>query len=371
MDVTGETSFQPNGTFGGARIVFGKRITRAVAALGLLGLLCASAAPRPSQAAKLYHVALIIAQGGLGDQAYNDLGYSGLQKAAHNFNNVVVRPIQSANIVAQGATVLRSAGAAGFDLVIDLEGTNFDALAKVAPQFPQAQFAIVNIVVQRPNVASVIFNEQDGSYLAGALAAMVTEDTKIPGINPQKIIGVIGGTKSTGIDKFVVGYIQGAHAVDPQVKVLVAYANNFGDPARGKALATTMFQQGADIVYQVAGGTGAGVIQAAQATGHYAIGVDSDQDFLAPGHVLTSMIKHTDVAVYDLVKLGATGKLHGGSTLYFGLADGGIDLSPMKYTRSLIPASFLARVAAMKHAIISGKIKVWNVITQGYPTWFR
>jgi basic membrane protein A and related proteins len=350
--------------------MFAKETTRVVAVLALISLLGATATPR-SHAAGLYRAALVIAQGGLGDQAYNDLGYSGLQKAAHDFSNVVVRPIQSPDIVSQGATVLRTAGAAGFNEVIDLEFSNADAMAKVAPQFPNTQFAIVNTVVKGPNVTSVLFNEQDGSYLAGALSAMVTENTKIPGINAQKVIGVIGGTKSTGIDKFIVGYIEGAHAVDPQVKVLVAYSNNFGDPAKGKALAMSMFQQGADIVYQVAGGTGVGVIEAAKDTGHYAIGVDADQDFLAPGHVLTSMIKHTDVAVYDLVKLGATGKLHGGSAIYFGLADGGIDLSPMKYTRKLIPPAYLARVATMKQQIIGGKIKVWNVINQGYPTWFK
>ena len=351
-------------------MITGKAI-RLIAVLGVTALACAPALPRSAHAASIYRVALVIAQGGLGDQAYNDLGYAGLQRAAHDFSNVVVRPIQSPDIVSQGASVLRTAGAAGFNEVIDLEFSNADAMARVAPQFPHTQYAIINTVVKGPNVTSVLFQEQDGSYLAGALATMVTEDTRIPGINPQKTIGVIGGTKSTGIDKFIVGYIQGAHAVDPRVKVLVAYSNTFGDPAKGKALATTMFARGADIVYQVAGGTGLGIIEAAKATGHYASGVDADQDFLAPGHVLTSMIKHTDVAVYDLVKMEAMGRMHGGRTLYFGLTNGGIDLSAMKYTRKLIPPVFLARVARMKGAIISGKIKVWNVIAQGYPSWFK
>jgi len=350
------------------RAVLSLRVLAILCMVGSLGL---SALPRPSAAATTSRVALVIAQGGLGDQAYNDLGYAGLKRAAHDFSSVNARAIQSPNIVAQGASVLRAAGAAGFNEVIDLEFSNADALTKVAPLFPHTQYAIVNTVVTGTNVTSILFNEQDGSYLAGALAALVTKDTSIPGINGQKIIGVIGGTKSTGIDKFIVGYIQGAHAVDPRVKVLTAYADSFGDPAKGKALATTMFDQGADIVYQVAGGTGVGVIEAAKATGHYAIGVDSDQDFLAKGHVLTSMIKHTDVAVYDLVKMQANGTMHGGRTLYFGLTNGGIALSPMTYTRTLIPSAFLARVATLKKDIIDGKIKVWNVITQGYPSWYK
>jgi len=142
--------------------------------------------------------------------------------------------------------------------VITLEYTHFDPLARVAPDFPNVLFSILNIEVKQPNVVSVIFKEHEGSFLAGALAAMVTRDTNIPGINPQKIIGVIGGTKSKGIDKFIVGYEEGAHYIDKDVQVLRAYSETFGDPAKGKELALAMFEQGADIVYQVAGGTGSG-----------------------------------------------------------------------------------------------------------------
>ena len=117
------------------------------------------------------------------------------------------------------------------------------------------------------------------------------------GVTDKPVIGVIGGIKAIGIDKFIVGYIQGAREVNPKVEVKVAYSNNFGDPAIGLQMAKAMFDAGANVVYQVAGGTGLGVIQAAKETGHYAIGVDTDQDGVAPGSVLTSMVKRTDVAV--------------------------------------------------------------------------
>ena len=132
------------------------------------------------------------------------------------------------------------------------------------------------------NVTSVLFAEHQGSYLAGMLAALMTTQKGNPRINAEKTIGVIGGTKSTGIDKFIVGYIQGARDGDPDVKVLTAYANDFGDPAKGKQIAGSMFDRGADIVYHVAGGTGAGVIEAAKDAKRYAIGVDTDQDGEAP-----------------------------------------------------------------------------------------
>jgi basic membrane protein A len=226
-------------------------------------------------------------------------------------------------------------------------------------------------VIPGANIASVLFQEQEGSYLAGVLAAQVTGDPAIKGIGAQKIIGVIGGTKSAGIDKFIVGYMQGARDTDPAVQVKVAYANNFGDPAIGLQMAKAMFEQGATIVYQVAGGTGIGVIQAAKNAGRFAIGVDTDQDGLAPGHVLTSMIKRTDVAVQTVVGDYAAGHFPGGQTVTLGLKQDGVGLSPMTYTKALVPPAMLDKVAAAKADILEGRIKVWNVVDQGYPGFFR
>lgn len=319
---------------------------------------------------KTYKVALIIAQGGLGDQSYNDLAYSGFEQAKKDFP-IIGRIIQSPDIVTQGDAILRQAGQAGFDLVVDLEFSTADALKAEAPQYPNTRWMIVNLPSNGSNVTGYIFNEQDGSYLAGALAAQVEEDLRIPGIRGRKVLGAIGGVKSTGIDKFLVGYVQGAHAIDPNIKVLIDYSNSFGDPAKGKEMADAMFRQGADIVYQVAGGTGVGIIQAAQASGHYAIGVDTDQDSLAPGHVLTSMIKRTDFAVYDSIDRLVCGTLKGGDTVTLGLQQGAVGLSPMKFTKSLIPDKYITRVDQMREDIINGKIKVWNVINQGYPDWFK
>jgi basic membrane protein A len=319
---------------------------------------------------KTFRVALIVAQGGLGDQSYNDLAYAGFQQAQKDFP-IQAQVVQSQDIVSQGQAVLQQAGQAGFDLVIDLEFSTADALKAVAPQYPNTRWMIVNLPSAGNNITGYLFNEQDGSYLAGALAAMVTTDQGIPGINADKTIGVIGGVKSTGIDKFIVGYIQGARDVDKEVKVLVNYANGFGDPAKGKELADAMFGQGADIVYQVAGGTGTGVIQAAAAANHYAIGVDTDQDATAPGSVLTSMVKRTDLAVEQLVTDYADGKLKGGENRTLGLKENGVGLSPMKYTKQDVPDDVMADVEKAKQGIIDGSVKVWNVIDQGYPKYYK
>jgi basic membrane protein A len=314
--------------------------------------------------------ALIIAQGGLGDQSYNDLAFAGFQ-AALKATGIRGKPVESQQVVTQGNDILRRAADAGFGLIVDLEYSHGEAVGEVAQEYPNTSFVVLNQVVKGPNIASVLFQEQEGSYLAGALAGLVTTDPAIKGINAKPVIGVIGGTKSVGIDKFIVGYIQGARDMDPSVQVKVAYANNFGDPALGLQMAKAVFDEGADIIYQVAGGTGIGVIRAAKETGHYAIGVDTDQDGLAPGHVLTSMIKRTDLAVETVVRDYAAGKFPAGQTVTLGLKQNGVGLSPMKYTRALIPPATLAKVEAARAAILAGKIKVWNVVEQGYPAFFK
>lgn len=305
-------------------------------------------------------VAMIIAQGGLGDKSYNDSAYAGLTKAAVDFD-VTVKAIESKDVVTEGEKLLRNAARAGFDLVITLEYSHFEVLERVAKDFPNTTFAILNIAVPGDNVVSVIFKEHEGSFLVGALAAMVTSNTSIPNVNPEKIIGVIGGTKSAGIDKFLVGYKEGAHYIDLDVQVLEAYSFSFGDPSKGYEMAKAMFEQGADIVYQVAGGTGLGVIQAAKDMGRYAIGVDSDQDSLAPGNVLCSMMKRVDIAIYDLIKKLVEGTLKGGETLYYGLKEGGIQVSPMVFTRHVIPREYIARMDEIMEKIICGEIVVTDI----------
>jgi basic membrane protein A len=330
--------------------------------LGLGVMTTALAADKP--------VALIIAQGGLGDQSYNDLAYAGFKRAIAE-SKLEGKPVESKDVVAQAADILRRASDAGFGLVVDLEYSHGDALQAVAKDYAGTDYVILNQVKSGANVASVLFQEQEGSYLAGALATLVATDASIKGVNGKPIIGVIGGTKSVGIDKFIVGYIQGAREVNPKVEVKVAYSNNFGDPAIGLQMAKAMYESGANVVYQVAGGTGLGVIQAAKETGHFAIGVDTDQDGVAPGSVLTSMIKRTDVAVETVVKDYAAGKFPGGKTVTLGLAQDGVGLSPMKYTHDIIPAATLAKVEDLKKKILSGEIKVWNAVDQGYPDYFK
>jgi basic membrane protein A len=315
-------------------------------------------------------IAMIIAQGGLGDGSWNDAANVGFQSGLEA-TGLEGRPIESADVVAQGEEIMRRAADAGFGLVISLEWIHGEPMEILAQDYADTNWVIMNQTRTGDNVASVVFAEHEGSYLAGALAAQVTTDTSIEGINEDAVIGVIGGFQAPGIDKFIVGYIEGAEAVNPDIEVLVAYADSFGDPARGQQMANAMFDQGADIVYQVAGGTGIGIIEAAAARGHYAIGVDTDQDSLAPGHVLTSMIKRVDVAVDQIITSYAADEFPGGVAMDFGLAQNGVALSDMVHTADRIPAEYMEVVTGLRDQIIAGDIVVWDVSTQGYPEGFN
>ncbi len=321
---------------------------------------CGTPTEAPTEETAKPKVALIIAQGGLGDRSYNDLAHSGLQRAAEEYG-AEVKAIESADPVGEAEQILRTAAESGFDLVITLEYSHFDPLARVAPDYPDTLFGIVNIAVDQPNVVSILFKEHEGSFLAGALAAMVTTMEGNDKVNSDKVLGVIGGVQSAGIDKFLVGYEEGAQYIDPEIEVLWAYSEGFGDPAKGKELTLAMYEQGADIVYQVAGGTGEGVFAAAEEQGHYAVGVDSDQDYIKPGFILTSMLKRVDNAVYDVVGRLVDGTLEGGTTVEYGLVENGVGLSPMEYTKDDIPQEFIDQVAELREMIENGEIVVTDV----------
>jgi len=301
-------------------------------------------------------IALVTSAGGLGDKSYNDSGNEGLKKVQQvlGMDIKVVEPKD----ISEGEKYLSELAKAGYDLVMTLEYGHADILKAVAPQYPNTRFAIFNIEVDEPNVTSVIFKEHEGSFLAGALAAMVTGNASIPGINDKKVIGFIGGIESPGIDKFLIGYEEGAHYVDKDVKVIKGYANSFGDPAKGKEMALVQMDQGADIVYQVAGGTGAGIIDAAKEKGMFALGVDSDQDYLAEGNVLTSMMKRVDVAVFELAKSLQEGTIANNNIMSLGLKENGVQLSPMTYTKDKIPGEYLNKIVQIRQDIIDEKIKV-------------
>ena len=248
------------------------------------------------------------------------------------------------------------------DLVIAVGFIFTDDVTQLAKEYPNTNFAVVdysistdkagNPIPPPPNVAALKFKEEEGSFLVGALAAMV---------GGSKKVGFVGGMDVPLIWKFEAGYKAGVKYVCPDCTVIVQYAGAtpiaFRNPGKGKELALSQYADGANVIYHASGATGLGVFQAARQTGKYAIGVDADQYDEAPGHVLTSMVKGIDVAVFDMVNRVRDHTFKGGIYTY-GLARNGVSYVYDEHNRALIPDSVRAKLEQIKTDIIAGKIAV-------------
>ncbi len=283
--------------------------------------------------------------GGLGDRSFNDSAASGLNEAKTTLHaDVAILQSKSAADYQPNLTVLSNKE---YDLIFAIGFLMAKDVNEVAARFPLRHFAIIDAVVDQPNVASVTFKEEDGSFLAGAAAAMASKTHQI---------AFLGGIDIPLLRKFEVGFTAGAREIDPQIKVAVKYVGSFDDAAAGKELSGVLFDQGADVVFVAAGKAGIGAIeQVKMRPSGYIIGVDSDQDALAPGRVLTSMIKRVDVGVYRLAQQAVAQKLPSGH-LVLGLKESGVGLSPFTYTKSVMTPGRIARIAKIRTAIIAGKI---------------
>ncbi len=300
-------------------------------------------------------VALII-EGQMGDESFYDSANRGFEKAKAELGidgKVIECNYDPANYVPYMATAAKR-----FDLVLSVGFGMMDAIAEVAPKFPNTDFAQFDTVGEIAHVTFVDFKQSEGSFLVGALAAMMTTREGDPRVNPEAVIGVVCGEDIPVMYSFIAGYEQGAKHVNPDVKVLRGFVGRWDDPAGGKEMTLNQHKNGADVVYQVAGGTGEGIIAAAKEGGFYAIGVDSPQEHLAPEAVLTSMLKRLDVAVYDLIKAKQEGNYQRGTVLRYGIKEGGIDLSWPDSALKLVPEDFRNKLEDLKKEVISGNIVV-------------
>lgn len=292
-----------------------------------------------------FRLGMVTDVGGLGDRSFNDSAYAGLLRAKKDLGaQIQVLQSKSAADYQPNLTLLSNVEDAEIFAVGFLMATD---VASVAKNNPRRHFAIVDAVVNEPNVTSILFREQDGSFLAGALAALVSK---------THAVGFIGGVDSPLLRKFESGFIAGAREVDPQIRTVVKYVGSFDDVASGKELAGLAFDSGADVLYVAAGKSGLGAIDAVRSRSNdYLIGVDSDQDAIVPGKILTSVVKHVDIAVFDVAEEVHSQKIPSG-TVEFGLRDGGVSLTDYKFTRAAIGAKNIAIVDALKNEIVAGTL---------------
>ncbi|MFJ4175152.1 BMP family protein [Microbacterium sp. NPDC089696] len=298
-----------------------------------------------------------VVPGALGDQSFYDDAESGI--AELKSDGYTTTTLQGdANNPAQWKANLQSVSTGQNDVVVIGSSTSSDTITEVAPKFPDQHYIFYDGVIDAPNVASLTYKQNEGSFLAGVLAALATTQTAdFPLAEGSKKVGLVGGMDIPVINDFAAGFRAGVEAVDPSVEVLVSYVGSFSDSAKGYDQATAMFDQGADVVYQVAGGAGVGVLQAAADADKYAIGVDSNQNALQQGHILASMLKHVGASIVQAVKSDETGDLAYGETTSFGLANDGVGLT-FDDNGDIVPQSVIDAVDDYKQKVVDGEIDV-------------
>ncbi len=298
---------------------------------------------------------LIIDLGGKFDKSFNESAYNGAQRWAEETGSDYAET-ELAN-EAQREQTMRRMAERGANPVVVLGFANASTLDVVAPDYPDTDFVIVDMVVDQPNVKSIVFSEHEGSYLVGMMAAMASE---------TGTVSFVGGMDVPLISKFACGYAQGVKAVNADANVIVNMTGTtpaaWNDPVKGAELTRSQISQGSDVVFAAAGGTGIGVLQAAADEGILSIGVDSNQNYLHPGSVLTSMVKRVDNAVYDSFTQAAAGELESGITV-MGLENEGVGFAMDENNADLVSAEMVAAVEDAKAKIIAGEIQVHDYLS--------
>jgi len=323
---------------------FTKTLLGAAALLGAATMAQAQANP-----------AVIFDLGGKFDKSFNEAAYNGAQRFTEE-TGIEYREFELQS-EAQREQALRRFAQAGNNPVVVTGFSYASALETVAPEFPDTSFVIVDMVVDQPNVRSVIFNEHEGSYLVGILAAMASE---------TGTVGFVGGMDIPLIQKFACGYVEGVRSVNPDAVIIQNMTGTTGaawnDPVRGGELTVAQIEAGADVVYHAAGGTGRGVLQAAADAGIYGIGVDSNQNYMHPGSVLTSMLKRVDVAVYNAF-MDVNNDTFTPGIVVMGLAQDGVGYAVDEFNAALITPEMQAAVDAAAAGIVDGSIVVHDYMS--------
>ena len=299
--------------------------------------------------AKDFHPAVIYDTGGKFDKSFNEAAYNGAERFKKE-TGIAFLEIEIQN-ESQREQAMRNMARKGATIIVAVGFTQASAVAKVAKEFPKVEFTLIDDVVDLPNVQSVLFKEHEGSFLVGVLAGLASKTGKV---------GFVGGMDIPLIRKFECGYVGGAKsagATDVIQNMTGDTPAAWNDPAKGGEIAKTQIDQGADVVYAAAGGTGVGVLQAAADAGKLGIGVDSNQNGLQPGKVLTSMMKRVDIAVYNAFMDGKNGTFKGGVE-NLGLKEGGVDYAMDDNNKALVTNDMKAAVEKAKADIIAGKIQV-------------
>lgn len=317
-----------------------KQLCMTIAALCVTAGACA-APPR---------LGMVYDAGGKFDKSFNQSAFEGAERFKKETGIKFIEAQASSDT--QAEQVLRGLARKKLDLIVGVGFSQTQAVHKVAQEFPNVRFVLIDSIAKGNNINSIMFREEEGSYLVGVAAAMASKSRKI---------GFVGGMDIPLIRAFACGYSQGAKAINPKIETFQNMVGTtsaaWNDPAKGGELARAQFDRGVDVVFAVAGGSGMGTLQTAKEKGKLAIGVDSNQNYLHPGTMLTSMVKQVGNAVYDSFMQVKNGTWKPGVT-YKGLKEGGVDWVLDKDNRAVVTPEIEKRVNEAKTDIINGKVKV-------------
>lgn len=290
------------------------------------------------------NIGIILGSGGLGDKSFNDSAYQGLLESQKKLN---IR-FETVNYSGKQADLdaLRLFAKNNYDLIIGVAFENMQNIKTAAEEFPKVKFAAIDFELTGDNVASIVYREQEGDFIMGALAAMITRSQKV---------GVIGGMDIPAIRRIITGFKQGAAFQDSSVQVFTEMAGTFSDPQVGLNLALAMYSQGIDVIHNAASKTGLGIIQAAQQTSNWTTGTSGDQRYLAPGNMIGNRLKRIDTAVQLVIEEVSQDTFKGG-VRSLGLKENGLALGP--FDEAVVTSEKLNRIDEIRQKIISNEIQV-------------
>ncbi len=326
-----------------------------IALVGMLVCYFVGSLPTFAQAESV-KVAMVVA-GTLGDRSFYDSGNEGLTQAAEEFA-AETKVFECRNVPSAFSEQIIAA-AQGYGVVFTVGWELVDPLLEIAPEFPDVKFIHIDAAITGvENISSIDYLENEGSFVAGAMAAMMTTNSGDDKINAKKVIGAVGGMDIPVIRNFVAGYEAGAQYIDPEVKVEVGFVGSFEDPAKGKEMALTISNKGADIIFQIAGNTGNGVIEAAKESGFYAIGVDSDQGYIAPEFIMGSMMKRVGLSIFETIQKIIDGSYENGAVMTYGIAQNGVGMSKDDDMKKIVGDDVMQKLEEIAKGIVEGTIPV-------------
>jgi basic membrane protein A and related proteins len=317
---------------------------------------CTSVLGKRDESGGKLRVGIVFDIGGKDDKSFNAAAWEGVKRAKAELG-IFLRDVEPGDPTSIEPS-MRAFAERGYDLIVGVGFAQAPIMDDVAHDYPNIKFAIIDGVIDLPNVASLIFKEHEGSFLVGMIAARTSKTGKI---------GFVGGMDIPLIHKFETGYAEGARYANPKIEVFENYVGvtdaAWNNPGKGKELAKAQIERGADVIFQAAGNSGLGVFDAAEDTKKLAIGVDSNQNWVKPGFILTSMIKRVDVSVFNSVKEMVEGRFKGGIH-EFGMDTDGIGYALDEYNRNLIPQPVIDEVEKAKRDIIAGRIRVTDAMAE-------